>query len=142
MREFSFFLATNAVKKQQPDVHLAQATARESLDRIEMAKSILQSQKPKYALENAYEAMRELIDAILFLEGYKSYSHEASVAYMIKLGFSEGEAGQVDHLRKRRNGIKYYGKDASLEEARVAVATAEAMMKKLFQKNPELKTKL
>lgn len=141
MKDFDFFLTTNAVKKQHPDLHLAQATARESLDRLEMAKSILHSQKPKYALENAYEAMRELIDAILFLQGYKSYSHEASVAYLINLGFSEGETGQVDRLRKRRNSIKYYGEDASLKEAKEAVATAEMMITKLFQKKPNLKTK-
>jgi uncharacterized protein (UPF0332 family) len=139
LKEFSFFLATNAVRKQQPNVHLAQATARESLDRIEMAKGILRSQKPKYALENAYEAVRELIDAILFLKGYKSYSHEASVSYMMDLGFSEGEMGQIDRLRRRRNGIKYYGEDASLEEAEEAVKIAGTVIKKLLRERPELR---
>lgn len=139
MKEFEFYVDSKSVRKQAPDLNLAKATARDSLERLQMAKSILKTQKPKYALENAYEAARELIDALLFLEGYKSYSHEASIAYLAKLGFSISEIAGADRLRKKRNGIKYYGEDATVEEAEEAINIAAQITRKLLEKKPELK---
>ena len=140
MKEFMFFVNVKDVKKQSPDKNLAKATARDSIERLQMAKSIINSQKPKYVLENAYESIRELIDAILYLEGYKSYSHEASVAYLIDLGFSIAEATKIDLLRRKRNGIKYYGENVTKEEAESSLKIAESTIKKLLNKKPELKT--
>ena len=134
MKDFEFYLKAKAVKRQSPDINLAKASARESRERLEMAKSIFQTQKPKYALENAYEAVREFIDAFLYAEGYKSYSHEATVAYLLKLGFSISEANVVDKLRKRRNGIKYYGKDATKEDAEEALKKAAEVIRGLEKK--------
>ena len=142
MKEFEFFVENKSVKKQRPDLNLAKASAGEGIERIAMAKSIFSSQKPKYALENAYEAVREVIDAILYLEGYKSYSHEASVAYLLKLGFSISEAKAVDRLRQKRNGIKYYGEDSTKDEATEALKTAEIIINKLLSKKQVLKLTL
>ena len=47
----------------------------------------LQKAKPKYILENAYEAMREAADSVLYVDGFKSFSHEASIIYLAKKGF-------------------------------------------------------
>ncbi len=138
MKEFSYYLTINAVKKQTPDMHLARATAKDCLDRIELAKALIKTQKPKYVVENAYESVRELIDAILYAEGYKSYSHEASIAYLEKLGFSIKEIMDVDRLRKKRNGIKYYGEASTKEEAEETITIAEEMIKKLSKKNPDM----
>lgn len=136
MRPFSFYVTSGTVKKQTPDKNTAEAVTRDSFERLALAHAIRGTQKSKYVLENAYEAIRELIDARLALEGYKSYSYEASVAYLLELGFSETEAYAVDRLRKKRNDIKYAGKDAEPAEAEEALATAERVMKKLREKHP------
>lgn len=138
MKDFSFFVAAKAVKKQTSDIHQAKALIREGLERLELAKSIIISQKPKYALENAYEAVRECIDAILISEGYKSYSHEASISYLSNLGFSVSEIAAIDRMRKQRNGIKYYGENATKEEALEAIETAKLTIPKLLQKRSQL----
>lgn len=135
MRPFSFYVTSGMVKKQTPDKNTAEAVTRDSFERLALANAIRGTQKAKYVLENAYEAIRELIDARLALDGYKSYSHEASVAYLLELGFSETEAYRVDRLRKKRNDIKYVGKDAEPSEADEALATAEQIMKKLKEKH-------
>ncbi len=134
MKEFEYFVKTGAVKKQSVDMNLAKATRKESSERLLMAKSILQTQKAKYALENAYESIREDIDAILFSEGFKSFSHEATVAYLLKLGFSITDTTKVDRLRKLRNGIKYYGEDVDYKEALDALKIADSVLKKLKEK--------
>lgn len=139
MKDFSFFVEKRDVKKQSPDINIAKATAKDSIERLELAKSIINSQKPKYVLENAYESIRELIDAILFLDGYKSYSHEASVTYLIKLGFSISDVMKVDLLRRKRNGIKYYGEEANKKEAEESLKIASEFVQKLLNKREELK---
>lgn len=133
MREFAFFITSKAVKKQSPDKHLASALMKESKDRLQLAKTLSKIEKPKYVVENAYEAIREQIDAILYAEGFKSYSHEASVAYLSELGFSATEIGKVDRLRKLRNGIKYYGEEVSQKDATGALVIAEELIRKIVK---------
>lgn len=62
--------------------------------------------------ESYYEICKELITALLFLDGYKTLSHKDLVEY-IKLNynekFTENEITILDTLRKRRNNIVYYG---------------------------------
>lgn len=63
-------------------------------------------------VESYYEIIKELITAILFIDGYKTLSHKDLVTY-IKINYSgiinNDEIEIIDLLRKRRNGIVYYG---------------------------------
>lgn len=128
VKEFDFFLRTGDVKKQQSDIHLSQATLRESLERLEFAQKLLSNAKPKYILENAYEAMREAADAFLYHDGFKSYSHEASITYCAQKGFSEKDILEFDRFRRIRNGIKYYGGDCDKADATLALQLAEKII--------------
>ena len=58
--------------------------------------------------ESYYEICKELITAILFLDGYKTLSHKDLVKYM-ENELSEKNIQILDALRKRRNKIVYYG---------------------------------
>ena len=109
--DFDYFLNRGDVKRQSPDNNLSKSTLIESQDRIDFAKSLLKKAKPKYVLENAYDAMRQAADSLLYLDGFKSFSHEASICYLLKKGFSEQDIREADRFRKIRNGIKYYGRD-------------------------------
>ncbi len=129
MKEFGFFLQKGEVRRQKPDLNLSAATLREAIERLHFAKEL--KSKPKYILENAYEAMREAADALLYKEGYKSYSHEASIVYCKHKGFNDSDLTQFDRFRKIRNGIKYYGEDCSLEDARAALVLAEVVIGKI-----------
>ncbi len=72
-----------------------------------------------------YDALREILEAICLMKGYKVYSHEAYTAYLKKL-HEEKTAIAFDRLRKLRNGINYYGKPVSKE---VAIAAREECKK-------------
>ena len=65
MNEFEYFLRKGDVKKQSPDENLSKATFKDSLERLEFSKNLLQKVKSKYVLENAYESMREAADSII-----------------------------------------------------------------------------
>ena len=58
-------------------------------------------------LSQAYESLRQILEAMTLQEGFKVYSHEAYTFYLKKLG-KESVAQRFDRLRKLRNGVNYY----------------------------------
>lgn len=83
-------------------------------------------------LEDAYEAIREMIDAFLVKKGFKSYSHEASIAYAQEnLDISEAEASKLDKFRKLRNDSKYRGEDVKKSEGQDCLQTAKKLIPRL-----------
>jgi len=135
MKDFSVFLADGSVKRQQPDRNLSESLLRDGQERIEDAALSLHSKrKPKFIYENVYEALREAADSILFLKGYKSFSHEATISFL--QNFNEinfRELSEFDRMRAKRNGMKYYGKSCSEKEVEDAIEFAEQLMKKLSE---------
>ena len=131
VKEFEFFFRKGDVRKQSPDKNLSKSTFEESLERLELSEQLLQTSKAKYVLENAYEAMREAADSLLYSEGLKSYSHEASIVYLLKKGFTEIDIIEFDRFRKIRNSIKYYGGDCDLSDAKLAIKLAKNIIPKI-----------
>ena len=134
VKDFEFFLKKGDVKKQSPNKNLAYSAFKDSLERIEFARQLLHKAKSKYVLENAYEAMREAADSTLYLRGFKSFSHEASIVYLLKEGFNDKEIIEFDRFRKIRNGIKYYGKDCDVSDAEQAIQLADKIISKIKEK--------
>ena len=131
VKDFEFFLNKGDVKRQSPDENLSKATLKDSIERLELSKNMLNRFKAKYVLENAYEVMREAADSVLYKEGFKSYSHEASIVYLLKKGFNEQDIAEFDRFRKIRNSIKYYGGDCDESDAQSAIKLAEEVIRKI-----------
>jgi len=129
---FEYYISKGLVKRRRKNRALAKSLLKSAIDRMKFSKSILKC-KPRYALEMAYEAVIELIDALLALKGYKSWSHEANIAFLRKLGFAETEIKRLDLSRRRRHSSKYYGVFFSKEEAREEVNELEKAFKKLLR---------
>ena len=60
---FEYYLSKGLVKKRKKSTRLAKSLLDSALDRMKFAKHILKD-KPRYALEMAYEAVIEFIDAL------------------------------------------------------------------------------
>ena len=131
VKEFEYFIARRDVKKQATDINLSKAALKEGIERLEFFKNLGKKINSKYILENAYEAMREAADSLLYREGFKSFSHEASIAYLAEKGFSEQDIAEFDRFRKIRNGIKYYGEGCEQEDVELALKLAEKIIKKI-----------
>ena len=131
VKEFEYFVKKGDVKRQKPDINLSKATLKEGIERLEFSKSLLNKEKYKYVLENAYESMRKAADSILYIDGFKSFSHEASIAYLAKNGFNESDVLELDRFRKIRNGIKYYGGDCEESDAQLAIKLADKILHKI-----------
>ena len=62
-------------------------------------------------VESYYEITKELITALMSIDGWKTVSHELLVGYLAKFykEFSQAEIYVIDQLRKTRNDIAYRG---------------------------------
>ena len=64
-----------------------------------------------------YDSLRELLEALAIAKGYKIYNHECYACFLKEIVNESAKGDEFDELRKIRNGINYYAKDISLEEA-------------------------
>jgi len=127
--DFEYFLEKGEVKRTYVrDKNLAKSLLKTAEERL---KDVENLKVAKFKLEFAYEAIIELIEAILALDGYKSYSHLADITYLRKLGFSEDIIVKLDMIRIKRHKSKYYGVDVSEEDAKEAIEFAKTLFEKL-----------
>ncbi|MCX6742587.1 MAG: hypothetical protein NTX24_05480 [Candidatus Pacearchaeota archaeon] len=80
-----------------------------------------------------YDILRNILEAMSSLEGYKIYSHEAFTE-LLKLKNEGVIAQKFDRFRKIRNGINYYAKTISPEEAKENVSEIIELVKHLKAK--------
>ncbi len=128
--DFEYYISKGVVKRKRVDISLAESLLKAAKDRFDFAKSLIDV-KPKYALENAYEAVIEIIDALMALKGFKSWSHEANIAFLRKFEFTENEIRRLDISRSKRHGSKYYGVEFSVKEAQTEIKFLEEIFEKL-----------
>jgi hypothetical protein len=135
MKRFEEFIKEKEVKKATPDKELAKSLVEEAETRIEIALEMkLDEKRATVIFELLYDSLRELIDALLALEGYKSYSHEANIAYLKKLpDFSDFEVSSLDSFRRIRNSSKYYGKPAQISDVSRIKDQLPALKEKLLR---------
>lgn len=68
-------------------------------------------------IANNYDSLREVLEALSISKGFKIYNHECFTGFILEVLEMPNEANTFDKLRKIRNGINYYGKDFSIENA-------------------------
>ncbi len=118
MRSFAYFLDAREAKRATPDKALARSLINDMEERLEKLARLDVAEFSKFIFENAYDAIRDFADAILTIDGFKSYSHEASIAYLQKYGFDSFMLELMDKFRYKRNMPKYQGYKISVEEAK------------------------
>ena len=117
MNDFQFYLQGKKVHKVSPDKELALSLIKSVDDREKSTLKLNLAEQHRIIFENLYDCLRELLDAILALDGYKSYSHEASISYLKLFRIQENIIQDLDRFRKARNDSKYYGKIPTQENA-------------------------
>ena len=118
MKQFEFYIQNKDVRKISPDFALASSLVKDMFNRTNMVLTLDLKKFAKIIFENIYDALRDFCDALLIVDGYKSYSHEASISYLKNYNFSEEDITKLDNFRYIRNGSKYYGKDISIQDAK------------------------
>lgn len=121
------------MKKQSIDFELSKSLVKDAEERVEKMKSLDLKKFSKIIFENFYDALRDLLDALLSCKGYKSYSHEASISYLKLNGFEDSVILQLDSFRFVRNSSKYYGKGISKEDCNEIIDLYQIYSNKLIK---------
>ena len=106
---------------------------------VEMAKErysdLKDEDKPYKIVEEYYEIIKELITALMYLNGYKTLSHKTLVSYLEKnyKDFDKSEIILIDELRKLRNNIVYYGQKVEKEFITNNKKELDKIIEKLFK---------
>ena len=102
---------SDQVSKITPDKEKAKAL----LQVVALREKNLGTMKPEefstLIVEGYYEIIKELITAIMSIDGWKTVSHELLIGYIAKFykEFSQPEVHIMDQLRKTRHDITYRG---------------------------------
>lgn len=136
MRTFEECVQQGMVQRRKPNV----ARAESICEGVEKRRKFLEKYVPLneetiiQSIEERYDIIRELLEAILCKKGFKSYSHEAVIAYFPLCGYTHEQTKFLDTLREIRNGTKYYGKTVPLEYAERVKAFVDAIYPTLYKK--------
>jgi len=104
-------IKSNKIKKISIDKERSKAISNSVLIREKFMKDKDEKEFASIFLENNYEVIKELITALMYLDGYKTLSHEYLISFLSKFykNFSEYEINLIDKLRITRNKIAYEG---------------------------------
>jgi len=126
----------NLIEKRTKDKELAKSLLKIASNRFNFFSSKGIS---IFVLEGVYESVVELCHALLALEGLKTLSHECAIEFLRDKYLKEYEVEFLHKLRKKRHGIKYYGRILSEETIKRNVEIGKILFLKL---KPLLEKKL
>jgi ribonuclease HII len=104
-------IKSNKIKKISINRERSKAILNSVLLREKFLKNNDEREFASIFIETDYEMIKELITALMYLDGYKTLSHEYLISFLSKFykDFSEYEINLIDKLRITRNKIAYEG---------------------------------
>ena len=145
MKEFNYYLNHNLARKSSLDVAQAKALIEKAEGRIKFS---IKSRKIDdntsfYIFEDIYECLREATQSLMFLAGYKPYSHEAIISFLEEFyNFEEFDMNLLNQYRILRDKIIYGGEKISVKRCKESLRflnTFFPKIKKEFVKNDKIK---
>src|SRR3989338_2670523 len=139
IKDFDEYLKKGIAKKCKPDQiranDIASEAERDSIFFKQIKQKIpLDDSNANNFISQTYNILMEFVRAKMLIDGYKASgpsAHETEVSYMLRLGFSEADAGFMDEVRYSRNGIFYYGRRFDAEYAKKVLSFLDRMYPKL-----------
>lgn len=124
--------------KITPDKSKASSILKMAEITLEMIHSLNEEKFPSNMVKEYYEIIRELISAIMILDGRKTYgegSHAVAIEYLGKnyRQFSDFEISLIDEFRVNRNKISYDGFFIQPEYIKRRKQDIETLIKKLIE---------
>ena len=135
INSFKNYLNIGYIKKKTPDSEEAKALLEKAKNRIGYTESReINDKTSQFVLEDAYEAIRESAQALMSVNGFKPYSHEATISFIKEFyssHFNEEELHKFDRFRQLRNDSVYKAKIVNNEEAKASILFAIEFINKV-----------
>jgi uncharacterized protein (UPF0332 family) len=143
IRNFEYYEEKNMVKKSMPNPSMARSLTEKARVRLKLLneKDIPEETSP-IIFEETYEAVREAAQSLMQLKGFKPYSHEAVIAFIIKEELMpERFTRTFDRYRILRNKSVYEAQKVSTETCKEALNFAKEEVLNIKNKLTEMLSK-
>ena len=135
INSFENYLELGKVKRKTPDYEEAKALFEQSKERMEYTKlKDINPKTAKFVLQDSYEAAREAAQSLMSVNGFKPYSHEATISFIKRFygnNFTEEELHKFDHFRRLRNNSVYRAVKILEDDAKSSVLFAKKFIQKV-----------
>ena len=123
------------VKESKVDNNLVNSLIKSSEKKSESNKRLgLDETTASTKVSLAYEALREVLEALAIKKGFKIYNHDCFSAFLDEICKNKSFSAEFDKFRRLKNQINYYGKDISVEEAKIIIKEINLLRIKLLEK--------
>lgn len=128
IHDFEYYIQNNMVKRSVISKPLAKSLLEKAELRVKrLSREEIREEMSSIMFEEAYEAMREASQALMQMKGFKPYSHEAVIAFLIKENaFPEQTTKSLDRYRVLRNKSVYEAQKISPETLMEALKFVKA----------------
>jgi uncharacterized protein (UPF0332 family) len=142
IKPFNYYVNNKLVKKVTINPGLARALITKAEVRLKRVTKVkITREESSIVFEDIYESVREALQSLMQLKGYKPYSHEALVAFVKEQEmFSLSVINDVDRYRILRNKSVYEAKQISLETCQEALAFATKVLPEVKKHLPSKKS--
>jgi uncharacterized protein (UPF0332 family) len=123
------------VKKIKENPEQAEALLKLAKRRLESINKRRKDEFSQLLIESYYEAIKEIISALLAVHGYKSYSHECLITFIEEFypnTLDDFEIHFLDSMRKLRSDIQYRGRDVADDYLKRNSSVIEKIIEKLL----------
>ncbi len=128
---FQLLSKKGITRKITPDISRANFLSKESKKSLRGLKNRVEKLgidefSANSIIKDIHDIIIQTIRSKILMQGFSSsgnYAHEAEVAFMKKLGFSEYKISFVNNLRSSRNGINYYEKSLKVNTPKSVIVS-------------------
>ena len=135
IQSFQFYLHKGLVRKTGKNPSLARSLFQKAQLRLnKITRETIREDESSLIFEDVYESIREAAQALLQIQGYKPYSHEALISFLKdEHYFSPSIINTLDRYRVLRNKSVYEAKKISVETCKEALVFAQSFLPRIKQ---------
>lgn len=123
-------LQHHSAKKITPDFNRARSLIETAKDRISLITEI-NLKNCNFVFEDYYTSIIELLQAVIFREGYNILNHVCLGHYLKEIIKREDLFHLFEDLRFKRNSLTYYGNRMDFETAKAAIEKSKRLIKEI-----------
>lgn len=126
IRSFNYYLNKGVVRKVKINLAIVESLLKKSTYRLDILKESKITYKfSSIIFEEVYESIREAVQSLMQLKGYKPYSHEVIISFLKEnKSFSPQIINTINRYRILRNKSVYEAKDVSIKTCKDALKFA------------------
>jgi len=141
MKDIDYYFKDHRLREVSPDLGKARSLLERSQKRLHHAQEQNLNDKNAFqVLENVYESLREVIESLMAVEGFRAADHVAAIAWTADyFDLNQAEINKLHKFRKLRNASRYEAEEIKPQQTQEILQFAEEFEVKLKH---ELEAKL